>query len=237
MVYAANNVEVDRAPARLDHHPTGGGGDRPVRDPPPGCAMRYAGPVPRRRGHRPSSARRFVSEAVSRCSRRRLRARRPHRLRAGHQLGPARGVGLRDPDRAAPGPHPHRGGGRRRRRTGRCGRPVPPTRRVGDCRSSTALADDWGVIPRAGAPGKTVWAMIILRQTQEIESRRTDTGRHEGRRRGSGSGPSESALTLGPLSTGRSDERPGARLCAGRRRLRRRARQPVTTGRGGQGPL
>jgi hypothetical protein len=105
----------------------------------------------------------------------------------------------------------------------------------------TALADDWGVIPRPDAPGKTVWAMIIVRTREDIESGRADTDTGEARRRRSGSGPSDSSTTFRPLSTALSQERPDARLCTGRGCvgrgcIRRRAR-PVTTGPRGQGPL
>jgi anti-sigma regulatory factor (Ser/Thr protein kinase) len=99
----------------------------------------------------------------------------------------------------------------------------------------TALADAWGVIPKPDAPGKTVWAMIILRTTEDAESRRADTDALEGHRRRSGSGPSESSLMLRPLSTDRSNERFEARLSTGRRWIGRRARRPVTAGPRGRG--
>jgi anti-sigma regulatory factor (Ser/Thr protein kinase) len=89
-----------------------------------------------------------------------------------------------------------------------------------------ALADEWGVIARPEAAGKTVWATIAVRSPHEgrseSEGAETDTTRQ--RRTSRGPGAAGTSTTLRPLAILERDSPPGPRLCAGSRRRRPRTR-------------
>jgi serine/threonine-protein kinase RsbW len=104
-----------------------------------------------------------------------------------------------------------------------------------------ALADEWGVIPKSGAPGKTVWATVALRTTDRGIAGSGEA--YDGQRQSSRSAGS-AASGIRRRGAGGSDEVPGGgpRMSTSRSTLRclRRfepghtagvpGRPPVTTG-------
>jgi anti-sigma regulatory factor (Ser/Thr protein kinase) len=66
----------------------------------------------------------------------------------------------------------------------------------------SALADEWGVIPRRDAPGKIVWVTVILRaiENERLKSEETPTERRSSGTKGSGGGSSASCSDPWPAA-------------------------------------